>query len=91
MKHLAAVSALIIATDNAVISTEARVARTIIAVNDFLDAYDRSATGMSIQSRENLNMALDDLATISGDVNDAHEHAVVLAYDLFNEASEDYR
>lgn len=91
MKHLAAVSALIIATDNAVISTEARVARMIIAVNDFLDIYDRSSVGVTIQSRHNLDRALDDLATISGDVRGAHELAVVLAYDLFNEASEDYR
>ena len=91
MKHLAAVSALIIATDNAAISTDARVARMIIAVNDFLDTYDNSAVGVTILSRDKLHMALDDLATISGDVGDAHELAVVLAYDLFNEASEDYR
>ena len=91
MKHLAAVSALIIATDNAAISTDARVARMIIAVNDFLDAYDSSAVGMTLLMRDKLNMALDDLSRLSEDVKDAHEYAVVLAYDLFNEASEDYR
>jgi len=45
--------------------------------------YERAA--------ERLEAALVDLSTLSGDVGDAHEHAVVLAFDLFEEASEDCR
>ena len=84
MKHLAAVSALIIATDNAVISTNSRVARMIVAVENLI--ADPTPT-----MRQKARMALDDLSFLTEYVGDVHVYAVMLAYDLFNEASEDYR
>ena len=91
MKHLAAVSALIIATDNAVISTEARIVRVTKAATDFLNVARSPGLAVYERAAERLEAALVDLSTLSGDVGDAHEHAVVLAFDLFEEASEDCR
>ena len=84
MKHLAAVSALIIATDNAVISTDAQVARMMATVEDLI-AFPTPA------NVQKARMALECLTFLKENVDDVHEYAVVLAYDLFNEASEDYR
>lgn len=91
MKHLSAVSALIIASDNAVISTQARVERMLKAATDIIESYDIPTTGKTLRLRDALARAADALSTLPDDVNTSHQYAVVLAHDLFNEASEDYR
>jgi malonyl CoA-acyl carrier protein transacylase len=84
MKHLAAVSALIIATDNAVISTKSRVSNVIRAAENYVEC----GTPLSLST---LRAALEDLTFLKENVDDVHEYAIVLAHDLFTEASEDYR